>query len=53
MRTISVLGATGSVGKQALDVARERGYSVDFLCADRDSRSIEALARELCQNANV
>lgn len=46
MRTISVLGATGSVGKQALDVARERGYSVDFLCADRDSRSIEALARE-------
>lgn len=46
MKTISVLGATGSVGKQALDVARQRGYSVDFLCAARDSVTLEALARE-------
>lgn len=46
MKTISVLGATGSVGKQALDVARQRGYSVDFLCAARDSVMLEALARE-------
>ena len=46
MKTISILGATGSVGKQALDVARQRGYSVDFLCAARDSVTLEALARE-------
>ena len=46
MKTISVLGATGSVGKQALDVARQRGYSVDFLCAARDSVTLEALSRE-------
>lgn len=51
MKTISVLGATGSVGRQALDVARERGYVVDFLCADRDSRSLETLAREFYPHA--
>ena len=45
-KTISVLGATGSVGRQALDVARERGYIVDFLCADRDAVSMERFARE-------
>ena len=45
-KTISVLGATGSVGRQALDVARERGYSVDFLCANRDAKALEAYARE-------
>ena len=45
-KTISVLGATGSVGRQALDVARERGFSVDFLCANRDAASLEAYARE-------
>ena len=32
-KTIAVLGATGSVGMQALDVARARGYSVDFISA--------------------
>ena len=46
MKTISVLGATGSVGRQALDVARERGYLVDFLCADCDYLSLEGFARE-------
>ena len=45
-KTISVLGATGSVGKQALDVARERGYTVDFLCANRDAEALERYARE-------
>ena len=46
-KTIAVLGATGSVGRQALDVARSRGYRVDLLTADRDTASMEALAREL------
>ena len=45
-KIISVLGATGSVGKQALDVARERDFLVDFLCANRDVSTIETYARE-------
>lgn len=45
-KVISILGATGSVGRQALDVARERNYKVDFLCADRDVKSMETYARE-------
>ena len=45
-KIISVLGATGSVGRQALDVARERGFFVDFLCANRDVNLIEDYARE-------
>lgn len=45
-KIISVLGATGSVGRQALDVARERGFFVDFLCANRDVTLTENYARE-------
>lgn len=45
-KTISVLGATGSVGRQALDVARERAYKVDFLCAGSDADGMERYARE-------
>ena len=50
-KTISVLGATGSVGRQALDVARERGFAVDFLCANRDAKALEAYAREFSPRA--
>ena len=45
-KTISVLGATGSVGSQALDVARARGYKVDFISAGRNSLLAERLVRE-------
>ena len=45
-KIISVLGATGSVGRQALDVARERDFLVDFICANRDVSALEAYARE-------
>ena len=45
-KIISVLGATGSVGRQALDVARERDFLVDFLCANRDAALLESYARE-------
>ena len=45
-KIISVLGATGSVGLQALDVARTSGYRVDFLSANRDTGRMESLARE-------
>ena len=50
-KIISVLGATGSVGTQALDVARDRGYTVDFLSANRDSIALEKYAREFSPRA--
>ena len=50
-KTISVLGATGSVGLQALDVARRHGHTVDFLCAHKNFKATEALAREFSPRA--
>ncbi len=46
-KIISILGVTGSVGRQAADVARQRGYKVDFMSANRDVLGMEAFAREL------
>ncbi len=45
-KTIAVLGATGSVGTQALDVARSRGYNVDFISAGKNVALAESLSRE-------
>ncbi len=45
-KTIAVLGATGSVGMQALDVAEKRGFSVDFISANKSVRETEAIARK-------
>ena len=45
-KTIAVLGATGSVGQQALDVAEARGYRVDYLTAFANVDTMEALARK-------
>ena len=45
-KTIAVLGATGSVGQQALDVARVRGYKIDFISAGHNSLLAERIARE-------
>ena len=45
-RTIAVLGATGSVGMQALDVARARGYRVDFISAGQNYKMAERIVRE-------
>ncbi len=45
-KTIAILGATGSVGTQALDVARARGYSVDFMSAGANTEMAESVARE-------
>ena len=44
-KTIAVLGATGSVGTQALSVAEARGYRVDFMSASRSSSEMSDLAR--------
>ena len=45
-KTIAVLGATGSVGQQALDVARARGYKIDLITAAKNCKAAEAAARE-------
>lgn len=44
-KCIAVLGATGSVGTQALDVAHKNGYAVDFISANKNVVSAESLAR--------
>ena len=43
---IAVLGSTGSVGEQALDVARASGVPVRALCANRSVRRAEEQIRE-------
>ncbi len=45
-KKISVLGASGSVGTQALDVARKRGYEIDFISVGKNTKIAEAAARE-------
>ena len=42
---ISVLGSTGSVGEQALDVAAKFGYTVNSLSANKNSARVEEQAR--------
>ena len=43
---IAVLGSTGSVGTQSLDVARRHNINIDLLTADKNVRQMEAQARE-------
>ena len=51
MKTIAVLGATGSVGMQAIEVARARGYKIDFISAGRNSALAERIARSILPTA--
>ncbi len=51
MKKIAILGATGSVGTQAQDVAISRGYEVDFLSANKDAAALEAAARRFSPRA--
>ncbi len=44
--SMTVLGCTGSVGEQAIDVARQTGARVNALCANRNSVRVEEQARE-------
>ena len=44
--TLSLLGSTGSIGTQTLDVARLRGYKVAVLTANTDVDTMEAQIRE-------
>ena len=45
-RSIALLGSTGSIGRQTLEVARELGLSVAALTANRSVDLIEEQARE-------
>ena len=46
MKSVTVLGSTGSIGKQALDVIDRLGYSVAALTACNDAQLLEEQARK-------
>ncbi len=46
MKNISILGSTGSIGTQSLDVCRMHGYSVKCLTANSSVEKIEEQIRE-------
>ena len=45
-RKAVILGATGSVGTQALDVCEKEGHIVDAVSANRDVKALEAQVRK-------
>lgn len=45
-KNIAILGSTGSIGTQALDVVRGMGINVTALCANRNVKLLEEQARE-------
>ncbi len=45
-KTIAILGSTGSIGTQALDVAKAQGYKVSALAAGSNYKLLEQQARE-------
>ena len=52
-RSIALLGSTGSIGRQTLEVARELGLSVAVLTANKSVDLIEQQAREFCPRLAV
>jgi len=46
MKKVCILGSTGSVGRQAIEVVRERGFRLTGICADRNIRLLEEQIRE-------
>ena len=50
-QTISVLGSTGSVGEQALDVADKFGLHVSSVSANTNSKRVEEQARKFSLNS--
>lgn len=47
---LSILGSTGSIGTQALDVVRMRGINITALCANNNVDLLEKQAREFKPN---
>lgn len=52
-RSIALLGSTGSIGRQTLEVARELGLTVAALTANSSVDLIEQQAREFCPRLAV
>ena len=48
MQNISILGSTGSIGRQTCAVAEHLGIKVSALAARRDIKLLEAQARQFC-----
>lgn len=48
MKTMTILGSTGSIGTQALEVAAKHNIKVKALAANSDVEKLAAQARELC-----
>ena len=46
MKNIVILGSTGSIGKQALDVVKMQGYKVIALTAQKNEAELEKQIRE-------
>ncbi|MBQ6802113.1 MAG: 1-deoxy-D-xylulose-5-phosphate reductoisomerase, partial [Oscillospiraceae bacterium] len=46
MKRLSILGSTGSIGTQALDVCRRLGYKVVALAAGSNVELMEKQAKE-------
>ena len=46
MKKIAILGSTGSIGTQSLDVARQHGYEVSSLAAWKNIELLERQIRE-------
>ncbi len=46
MKNICILGSTGSVGTQAIEVVRERGFRLTGICADKNITLLEEQIRE-------
>ncbi|MDY3845878.1 MAG: 1-deoxy-D-xylulose-5-phosphate reductoisomerase [Eubacteriales bacterium] len=44
--SVCILGSTGSVGRQAIDVARTQGIRVEFICSGHDIKTLEEQVRE-------
>ncbi len=45
-KKVCILGSTGSVGTQAIEVVRERGFQLTGICADRNIALLEDQIRE-------
>lgn len=46
MKNISLLGSTGSIGTQSLDVVRKNGFNICALTANKNFKLVEEQARE-------
>lgn len=47
-KTISILGSTGSIGTQCIDIVRRYGFRVKALTANKNTSLLASQAKELC-----